>query len=138
MNPPPLVTDNISELLIKVVEFTEHRQKVLIENVKGIHSPDFVPEDLAVEEFSKVLTYAVNEHAQSQRLVFHDTENIKFGAAGRFKVKPTVDEYARELLETDKDEYLELQIAKLLENSLNRSVAAKMLRQRQKTLLIFE
>jgi hypothetical protein len=61
MNPPPSVTDNITELLIKVVEFTKHRQKVLIGNVKGIQSLGFVPEDLAVEEFSKVLTYAVNE-----------------------------------------------------------------------------
>ncbi|UCF43375.1 MAG: hypothetical protein JSV99_00125 [Planctomycetota bacterium] len=138
MNRPSLVTDNITELLIKIIEFTENRQKILIGNVKSIHSLGFVPEDLAVDEFSSVLTYAVNEHTQSQRLVLYDTENIKFGVGGSFEAKPTVDEYAGEVLEADKDEYLELQISKLLENSLNQRIAAEMLRQRQKTLLIFE
>jgi flagellar basal body rod protein FlgB len=138
MSPLSLVTDNITELLVKIIEFTESRQKILIGNVKGIHSLDFVPEDLAVDEFSSVLAYAVNEHAQNQRLVLYDTENIKFGHGGSFETKATVDEYARELLETDKDEYLELQIGKLLENSLNQRIAAEMLRQRQETLLIIE
>jgi flagellar basal body rod protein FlgB len=138
MNPPSLVTDNITELLVKIIEFTKSRQKILIGNMKGIHSPGFVPKDLAVDEFSGVLTYAVNEHTQSQRLVLYDTENIKFGAAGSFKAKPTVDEYARDVLEADKDEYLELQVSRLLENSLNQRIAAEMLRQRHKVLLIFE
>ncbi len=138
MNPLSLITDNITELLVKIIEFTESRQRILIGNVKGIHSLGFVPEDLAVDEFSSVLAYAVNEHTQSQRLVLYDTENIKFGAGGSFKTKATIDEYAKELFERDKDEYLELQISKLLENSLNQRIAAEMLRQRQKTLLIFE
>jgi hypothetical protein len=138
MNPPSLVTDNITELLVRIIEFTKSRQKILMGNVKGTHSLGFVPEDLAVDEFSSVLTYAVIEHIQSQRLVLCDTENIKFGVGGSFETKATVDEYARELLEIDKEEYLELQIGKLLENSLNQRIAAAMLRQRQKTLLIFE
>ncbi len=138
MNPVSLATDNITELLVKIIEFTESRQKILIGNLKGAHSLGFVPEDLAVDEFSGVLAYAVHEHARSQRLVLYDTENIKFGHGGSFTAEPTADEHAKEVLEADKDEYLELQISKLLENSLNQRTAAKMLRERQKTLLIFE
>ncbi|MHC4159192.1 MAG: hypothetical protein ACYSSO_08955 [Planctomycetota bacterium] len=138
MRLPSLITDNITELLVKIIKFTQSRQKILVRNIKSIRSFGFIPEDLAVAEFSNVLSDAVTEHAQSQRLVLCDTENVKFGAAGNFEAKPTVDEYAKELLETSRDEYLELQINKLLENSLNQRIAAEMLRQRKGMISVFE
>ena len=107
MRLPSLITDNITELLVKIIKFTQSRQRILVRNIKSIRSLGFVPEDLAVDEFSGVLSDAVAEHTQSQRLVLCDTENIKFGASGSFKAKPTVDQYAKELLETSRDEYLE-------------------------------
>ncbi|MHC4159603.1 MAG: hypothetical protein ACYSSO_11060 [Planctomycetota bacterium] len=138
MKLPSLITDNITELLVKIIKFTQSRQKILVRNIKSIRSFGFIPEDLAVDEFSSVLSDAVTEHSQSQRLVLCDTENVKFGAAGNFEAKPTVDEYAKELLETSRDEYLELQISKLLENSLNQRIAAEMLKQRKGTISVFE
>ena len=89
-----------------------------------------MPKDLAVDEFSDLLNNAINEHIQNQRLVLCDTESIKFGVSGSFEVKPVADKYAKELLEENRDEYLELQINKLLENSLNQRVAAELLRQK--------
>jgi len=138
MNPPLPITDNITELLVKIIEFAEIRQKILAQNINNIHSPGFVPKDLAVDEFSDLLNDAVDEHARSQRLVLCDTKNIKFGINGSFEVEPVVDRYAKELLEENLDEYLELQINKLLENSLNQRVAAELLRQNQAMLSIFE
>ena len=138
MNLPLLITDNITELLVKIIEFTQTRQKILTENINNIHSPGFVPKDLAVGEFSDLLNNAINEHIQNQRLVLCDTESIKFGVSGSFKVKPVADEYAKELLEENRDEYIELQINKLLENSLNQRVAAELLRQKQGGIPIFE
>jgi len=138
MNPPLLITDNITELLVKIIEFTQIRQKILSQNINDIHSPGFVPKDLEVDEFSDLLNNAVDEHGRSQRLVFCDTENIKFGISGSFEAEPIVDKYAKELLEENRDEYLELQINKLLENSLNRIIAAELLRQNQAILSIFE
>ncbi len=44
------------------------------------------------------------------------------------------DKHSKELLEKNRDKYLELQINKLLENSLNQRVAAELLRQKQKTV----
>jgi hypothetical protein len=138
MNLPTSATDNVTELLVKIIEFTQSRQKVLTQNINNIHSPGFVPKDLAVDEFSDSLSNAINEHTRSQRLVLCDTENIKFGPAGSFEVIPAVDHHAKRLLEESRDEYLGLQINKLLENSLNQRVAAELFRQKQGMVSIFE
>jgi len=135
MNLIALAVDNISELLVKIIEFTQTRQKTLFQNINNIHCPGFEPKDMAVEEFSVLLHEAINEHAQNRRLVLRDTENFKFGVNGIFKAKPLVDGYAKELLDEDPDEYMGLQINKLLENSLNQRVAAEMLKRRQEAIL---
>jgi len=138
MNLAALITDNITELLVKVIEFTQTRQKILSQNINNIHCPGFVPRDLAVDDFCKLLNNALNEHLVNRRLVLCDTENIKFGMSGRFEAMPVVDKYAKKLLVEARDEYLELQINKLLENSLNQRVAAELLRQKQGMISIFE
>lgn len=137
MNLSSLITDNTTELLVKIIEFTQCRQKVLTLNINNVHSPDFVPKDLAVDEFSGLLHTAIDEHNQNQRLLLCDTENIKFGCAGSFEVRPQADTYAKKLLEENADEYLELQTDKLLENSLNQRVAAELLKQKQGMVSIF-
>ncbi len=138
MNLTSLVTDNISELLVKIIEFTESRQKILTRNINNIHKPGFIPQDLAVDEFCSSMNNAIYEHTQNQRLLFCDTSNIKFGTACSLELQPTRDDHAKKLLEENRDEYLELQINKLLENSLNQRVAAELLRQKQETISIFE
>lgn len=137
MNLTSLITDNIADLLAKIIEFTQSRQKVLTQNINNIHRPGYVPRDLAVEEFCGLMNGAIKEHIRSRRLLFRDTENIKFGAAGRLELQPTVDKYAQKLLEENRNEYLDLQINKLLENSLNQRVAAEMLRQKEEITTIF-
>jgi flagellar basal body rod protein FlgB len=131
MNLLHLTTDNIAEILIKIIHFTHARQKILAQNIKNMFSPGFTPEDLSVEEFSALLDDAIDEHIQNQRLVLRDTDKIKFGPNGGFEVFAVTDEYAKELLEQDLDEYVELQIDKLLENAINQRVAAQLLRQEQ-------
>ncbi len=134
MNLTSLITDNITEILVKIIEFTRTRQKIITQNITNVNNPGFVPKELAVNEFSGLLNNAIDEHIRNQRLLLRDTENIKFGAGGSFEVKPMVDEHSKELLEENRDEYLELQITKLLENSLNQRVAAELLRHKQKTV----
>ena len=138
MNLTSLITDNITELLVKIIEFTHARQKILTGNINNIYRSEFVPKDLAVDEFADLLNDALGEHILNQRLLLYDTENIKFGFRGTFVAKPIVDEYAKELLEKNPDEYLELQIDRLLENSLNQRVAAELLKQKQGMISIFE
>ena len=138
MNLSSVITDNIAELLVKIIEFTQTRQKILAQNINSIHSPDFIPRDLAVDEFSRLLHNAIDEHTRSRYLMLCDTENVKFGISGGFEVKPIVDNYAKKLLENNPDEYLELQMNKLSENSLNQRIAAELLKQKQGMTSIFE
>ena len=136
MNLMSLITDNITEILIKIVKFTQTRQKILIQNIINVQNPGFIPKELEVNEFSDVLNNAIDEHVQNQRLVLHDTENIKFGAGGGIELKPIVDEHGIKLLEENRDEYIERQINKLWENSLNQKLAAELLKQKQGTIPI--
>jgi len=129
MNLTSLITDNITELLIKIVKFTQSRQKILVQNIINLHSPGFVPRELEVDEFSNVLNNAIDEHIQNQRLVLCDTDSIKF-RAGEIELSPIIDEHGARLLEDDKDKYIEWQIDKLWENSLSQKVAAELLRQK--------
>jgi len=138
MNLSSLTTDNITELLFKIIEFTQTRQKILTQNINNIHEPQFVPKDLAVDEFSDSLNNAISEHILHQRLVLLDTENIKFGINGNFEVRPIIDKYAKDLLKEKRDEYIELQVNKLLENSLNQRIAAELIRQKQNMISNFE
>jgi len=133
MNLTSLITDNITEILVKIIQFTQTRQKILIRNITNIHKPGFVPKDLAENEFSELLNNAINEHVRNQRLVLRDTKNVKFDVSGSVKVKLVVDENGKQLLEENRDEYIELQINKLLQNSLNQRVAAELLRQKRGT-----
>ena len=88
MNLPSIITDNITELLIKIIEFTQARQKILAGNINNIDRFGFEPKDLEVDEFSDLLHDAIDEHTRNRRLVLRDTENIKFGTAGSFEVAP--------------------------------------------------
>ncbi len=130
MNLTSLITDNITEILIKIVKFTQSRQKILVQNIINVHKPGFVPRELGVDEFSGVLNDAIDEHVESQRLILSDTQTIKFCAGGDMEVKPIVDEHGEKLLEKNRDEYIEWQIDKLWENSLSQKVAAELLRQK--------
>ncbi len=133
MNLMSLVTDNITEILTKIVMFTQARQKVLIQNILNMHRPGFVPKDLEEHEFGSLVNNAIDEHVRSQRLVLRDTENIKFGEGGAFEVRPITDEAGSDLLAENHGQYLQHQIDKLWENSLNQKIAAELLRQKQRT-----
>jgi flagellar basal body rod protein FlgB len=131
MNIASLITDNIAELLVKIIEFTQARHKILARNINDINRHGFAPKDLVPDEFSGLLNSAIDEHITHKRLLLRDTANIKFGISGSFIAEPVVDEYARKLLEENRAEYFELQKNKLLENSLNQRVAAELLKQKQ-------
>ena len=131
MHVSPLITDNVAELLVKILDFTITRHRVLSENIESIHSQGFVPQDLPVEEFALLMETAIDEHKRNKRLLLCDTDKIKFGFNGTVETQPVADEHARELLERNPNEYIELQLKKLSENSINQKVAAELLKQKQ-------
>jgi hypothetical protein len=123
------IPDNISDVLLRVIRFTQLRRAILQRNIRGIKTPGYVPRDLPVIEFADVLDNAVTEHCRHHRLLFRDTANIKFGTGGTMRIRPLADEYAKTLLQANPDEYLTLQINRLLEDCLNQKVAEELIRQ---------
>ena len=125
-----LIPDNIAEVLVEILRFTELRRRLLHCNIHSVDVPGFTPQDMPVQEFAEVLDDAVAEHLRNHRLLFRDTSNITFGPGSSTRIRPVVDTHAQALRQKSRDEYMELQVNKLLENALNRKVAAELLRQK--------
>jgi len=125
-----LIPDNIAEVLTGILRFTELRRRILHTNIRGVDVPGFVPQDMPVQEFAEVLSGALAEHLRSRRLLFRDTTNITFGPNSSTRIRSVIDEDALAVLRRNRDEYLELQVGKLLENALNRKVAMELLAQK--------
>jgi hypothetical protein len=128
------IPDNITEVLAKIVQFTELRRGILNGNVRGIRTHGYIPRDLPVAEFADLLNVAISEHMQHHRLLFRDTQNIIFGDRGTMRVRPIADEHAGALLQTNPDGYLNLQTARLWENALNCQVARGLMQRHSGTV----
>jgi len=126
-----IITDNVTEILVKIIEFTHTRQKILTQNIQNTNKAGFVPKDLPEDQFSNQLNAAIDEHINSGRLLLCDTEFVKFGANGRFDIQPVPDTKARGLLTKSKPAYIRLQINKLVRNLLDRKAAFGLLKQRK-------
>ncbi len=136
MNLSQTTTDNITEVLEKIIKFTERRNCLLIHNVENVDDEDLVPMDLDVEDFSELMTNAILEHIQNKRLLLCDSETIRFGRGGSFECMPIVDEQAVVLLESDPNEYVCHQIRKLSENFINHKVATELLEHKKNSGVI--
>jgi len=123
--------DNITEVLARIIEFTERRREILTRNIFDYKTSDFQPKDLPVCEFAECMTEAVTEHLRSQRLLWCDRDNVIFGEKGSFDALPVVDAEAAHLLNTDTKQYLQMQIHKLSENLMNNRIAVELLKQKR-------
>ncbi|OHB65613.1 MAG: hypothetical protein A2Y76_04240 [Planctomycetes bacterium RBG_13_60_9] len=85
---------------------------------------------MPVREFAETINLALAEHLQNGRLLFHDSPTMRFGPNNTMQIEPVVDAQACALLRTNRDEYTELQIGKLMENCWNSRVAKELLRQK--------
>jgi flagellar basal body rod protein FlgB len=136
MSVSPLITDGVTELLVNIIEFTNIRREILQQNINNMHVPGYVPQDLPSNEFSEVLDEAIDEYIQSRQFLPCDSTNVKFG--GGLYVRAVSDVAAMSLLEEDQNRYLESQIDKLMENSLNRRLAKELLRRKAEKDLSFQ
>jgi flagellar basal body rod protein FlgB len=127
----PATTDNITELLNRIIDFTERRKEVLSHNLSDCHSADFVPKDLPVHEFADTLTYALAEHIRNKRLLLQDRQNVHFYSQGDFDASAVTDNDAMALLESNLQAYIQEQIRKLSENLIHNRLAGELLRQKR-------
>ena len=126
--------DNLTEVLTRIVEFTNRRRDILTRNLFDYKADGFQPKDLPVCEFAECMTEAVSEHIRSQRLLMCDRENVAFGKDGSFDVMPVIDSESESLLKTDTKQYLQRQIQKLSENLMNNRIAVELLKQKRQQL----
>ena len=133
MNLSQTTTDNITEVLEKIIKFTERRNYLLTHNIEEVWDVNLVPMDLDVEDFSELMTRAIREHIQNKRLLLCDSATIRFGRGGSFECTPIVDEEAVFLLERDPKEYICHEIRKLSENFINNKTATELLEHKKKS-----
>jgi len=131
MNITATFTDNITEILNKILDFTKQRHNILTENIVNVNLDGFKPKDLDSSGFADTMSLAVYEHVQTERLLLKDNDNIKFIADGFLETTPVIDENAESMLKNNKEIYLKKQINKLSENLLNRKVTEQLLKQKQ-------
>jgi flagellar basal body rod protein FlgB len=128
------ITDNIEEILVKIIKFTHLRHKILLDNIRNIHQSDFTPKCLDSEGFAELMNQALAEHINHNRLLWSDSQTIRFGYRGEFEVEAVIDRQAHELFGNDKGEYLQKQKQQLMENSLNNRVAIELLKQKRRLI----
>ena len=128
---PPAVTDNLTELLSRIIDFTDRRKEILTRNLFDYRSCNFVPKDLPVHEFAETLTHALAEHIRNKRLLLEDRQNVHFYGNGDFDAAATVDTEAALLLENDPQAFVHEQISKLSENLIHNRLATELLRQKR-------
>jgi len=131
MNITATFTDNMTEILNKILDFTKQRHNILTDNIVNVNLTGFRPRDLDSPGFADTMSLAVYEHVQNERLLLRDNENIKFEADGFLETTAVIDENAESILKNNKEVYLKKQIKKLSENLLNRKVAEQLLKQKQ-------
>lgn len=123
-------TDNVIEILCKILDFTDRRGKVLHNNIVNIDTENYRPADLDAATFADLMGRALSEHLISNRLILIDSEHIKFGPNGTFEALPVTDTEACELLAADTNLYLKEQLKKLSENQRNKKAAVQLIEQK--------
>ncbi len=131
MKPCTGTMDNVTDVLVRIIDYTERRRDVLTRNIFDYCQDGFCPQDLPEAEFAERMTEAISEHMRSERLLFCDSEHIEFRDGGSFVIHPVVDHAAGELLRSSVSDYLRSQIQKLSENLMNNRIAAELLRHQQ-------
>ncbi len=131
------ITDNITDLLNRILDFTERRNEVLTRNLFDYRNLGFEPCDLPVQEFTDTMTRALAEYIQNKRLLLEDSPHVHFLDQCDFDASVVIDHEACGLLKQDTQAYVNNQIQKMSENMIHNRIATELLRQkRQKELQI--
>jgi len=118
-----LVRDNIDEMLVRIIQFTNLHHNILADNIRNCRKSNFVPVYVDVDDFARVISVALSEHQRTRRLALCDSRTIRFTTGGNFCVEPQIDVEAAELIEEDFQAYIELQRSRLKENMTNNKTA---------------
>lgn len=133
MDLSALIRDNIDDILVKIIQFTHIRHRVIADNIKNCRRADFVPRRVDVEDFAKVMSVALAEHQRSKKLSLCDSHTITFSFGGKLDVRPETDTAAQNLFNQDFRRYILLQKQRLKENIVNNKTACALLRHKRQS-----
>jgi flagellar basal body rod protein FlgB len=133
MDLASLIRDNIDDILVKIIQFTHIRHRVIADNIKNCRSANFIPRYVDVEDFAKVMSVALAEHQRSKKLSLCDSHTITFSFGGKLDVRPEMDVAAQKLFNQDFRQYILLQKQRLKENIVNNKTACALLRHKRRS-----
>lgn len=110
--------------------FTEHRQRVLAENVANIDTPDFHQKSLDPRRFQQSLADAV-ERANSTpggKFDLQGDAQIKVDAAGKMNIQPDEEPAPNVLFQDGTNAKLETLMTDVQQNALSYTMALNLLR----------
>jgi flagellar basal body rod protein FlgB len=133
MDLSSLIRDNIDDILVKIIQFTHIRHRIIADNIKNCRSAGFVPRYVDVEDFAKVMSVALTEHQRSKKLSLCDSHTITFSFGGKLDIKPEMDVAAQKLFNQDFRQYILLQKQRLKGNIVNNKTACALLRHKRQS-----
>ena len=131
-----LTDSRTSRALELAAQFTEHRQRVLAENVANLDTPNYATRRLDVEPFQKSLAKALTAARQrgDNRLELRGNAQFATGPNGRAQVRPTITPAQNILFQDGTNVRLEQLMTDVAQNSLSQELATTLLRGKLETL----
>ena len=69
MKTSTITNDNVTEILNKIVDFTDRRNTVITDNILNVNSDNYTPRDLDAKGFAELMASALSEHLINDRLL---------------------------------------------------------------------
>lgn len=124
-------------VLERVVQFTEARHKVLVNNIANLTTPYFKPTDLDPRQFQETLGKAIDDRRNSasnrgRPIRWHDTHEVSFNEDGlTVSPSPSNDNI---LFHDQNNRDVERIMQHLAENTMAHNTAIELIRNQMETL----
>ncbi|KPK76467.1 MAG: hypothetical protein AMJ79_06600 [Phycisphaerae bacterium SM23_30] len=119
-------------VLQQVLQFTEARHELLVNNVTNFDTVGYKVQDLPVAEFCEALQEAVERRetkGAGEALQIKSTKHLHWDREGRLQARPIEIENNNILFHDQNNRFVEKQMSELSKNALLHNVAAELLRQ---------
>lgn len=118
-------------VLEQVMNFTEQRHNVLVNNVSNFDTVGYQAQDLPQGEFRKALDRAVERRragGAGAPLEMASTRHLQWDRQGRLRARPVEIPDNNILFQDGNNRFVEKQMAALAKNALHHNVAVELLR----------
>jgi flagellar basal-body rod protein FlgB len=124
-------------VLEQVMNFTEARHEVLVNNISNFDTPGYKVKDLPAEEFFSALREAVTRRDQrgaGDPLTPRSTRNLKWDSLGRLKAQAVELKDNNILFHDNNNRFVEKQLSSMAQNALRHNIAAELLKGKYESL----